>query len=180
MLEQVENKIQDLQRQQKDEYYRKKEEDLVSWGLTGKKDGKKTIPIIVTDEEYEALIEASNGLSGTGRNRIASVLNVCAIAIITIGIIVGGTIFVFAKNLGIVYFSASVVISVLIALLFRGVSEAIRLLQQILDMKRTSDFKKIKHEATKVFPDTQPVFQQPVSPAPQMHFAYPDDKNEKI
>ena len=60
MLEQVENKIQELQRLQKEEYYKKKDEDLLEWGLTSKKDGKKKIPVIVTDDEYEALIEASS------------------------------------------------------------------------------------------------------------------------
>ena len=34
MLEQVENKIKELSEQQKEEYYRKKDADLLEWGLT--------------------------------------------------------------------------------------------------------------------------------------------------
>ena len=50
MLEQVENKIRQLEDQQKEEYYKKKDADLLSWGLSGKRGGKKTSPLIVTDD----------------------------------------------------------------------------------------------------------------------------------
>lgn len=177
MLEQVENKIQELQRQQKEEYYKKKDEDLLEWGLAGKKDGKKTIPIIVTDDEYEALIEASSGIKSAGRNKVATVLNLGAVLTITIGVIAGGVLAAFAENLGAVYFSVCVVVSILLALLFKGISEAITLLQQLLDMKRSDDFKKMHHEAKKPFPDTQPpTQQQQFTSAPPVHFAYPNSQ----
>ena len=56
MLEQVEKKIEELKKTQAREYYKKKEADLEAWGLASKKEGNKRIPIIVTNDEYEALI----------------------------------------------------------------------------------------------------------------------------
>ena len=41
MLEQVENKIQELKKLRAEEYYKKKDADLKAWGLTAKVDGKK-------------------------------------------------------------------------------------------------------------------------------------------
>ena len=41
MLEQVENKIQELKKLRAEEYYKKKDADLRAWGLTTKVDGKK-------------------------------------------------------------------------------------------------------------------------------------------
>ena len=172
MLEQVDNKIKELKEKQREEYYRKKDEDLLEWGLASKKDGKRTIPIIVTDEEYEALIEASSGLKSAGRNRTASLLNVISIMVIALGCVIGGVLSAFSDGLGAVYFSVSVVIAIILSFLFRGIAEAITLLQQLLDMKRSEDFKELHKEAKKVFPDTQPQTQQ-YTQAPPVHFAYP-------
>lgn len=176
MLEQVENKIQELQNLQKEEYYKKKDQDLLEWGLTSKKSDGKTVPIIVTDAEYEALIEASSGMKSAGRNKIASILNLASIMIFSLGIIVGGVMVAFSESLGAVYFTASVLAAAIIALIFRGISEAICLLQQLLDMKRAEDFKKMRPERKKSFPDKQPEATAQYTSAPPVHFAYPNQQ----
>lgn len=173
MLEQVESKIQQLGAQQKEEYYRKKDEDLLAWGLTGKKKGKKATPVIVTDEEYEALIEASNGVGGSSRNNIGRMMNVASVAIITIGIIVGAVIANFTTELGFVYFSVAVIAAVLFALLFRGIGEAIKLLQQLLDIKQGEKFRESRGSKNKPFP-VQPSVSQQFANAPEMRHAYPN------
>lgn len=172
MLEQVDSKIKELKEQQKVEYYKKKDEDLLDWGLSSKRDGKRTIPIIVTDEEYEALIEASSGLKSAGRNKIASLLNATSIMVIALGLIIGGVLAAFSDGIGAVYFSVSVVVALLVYLLFKGLAEAITLLQQLIDMKRSADFKEIHKEVKKPFPENQPQTQQ-YTQAPPVHFAYP-------
>ena len=172
MLEQVDNKIKELKEKQREEYYRKKDEDLLEWGLASKKDGKRTIPIIVTDEEYEALIEASSGLKSAGRNRVAATLNVMSVAVVALGCVIGGVLGAFSDGLGAVYFSVGLLVSILVAFLFRGVAEAITLLQQLLDMKRSEEFKALHKETKKEFPDVQPQTQQ-YTQAPPVQFAYP-------
>ena len=89
MLEQVENKIQELKKLRAEEYYKKKDADLKAWGLTAKVDGKKVTPIIVTDEEYEELVKASNGVGKTGRNPVANMLNILAWLIIVVSAVAG-------------------------------------------------------------------------------------------
>ena len=129
MLEQVEDKIKQLEQQQKEEYYKRKNSDLISWGLSGKKVGKGTAPLIITDDEYEALIAASSGLDNESRNKVGKLMSMASAAIITVGIIVGAVAFAFGSQLRLVYFSISIIASLFIALLFRGIGEAIRLLQ---------------------------------------------------
>ena len=46
MLEQVEEKIRELKKQQRDEYYKKKDSDLIQWGLTSNKKGSKSAPLV--------------------------------------------------------------------------------------------------------------------------------------
>lgn len=135
MLEQVENKIQELKKIRAEEYYKKKDADLKSWGLTAKTDGKKVTPIIVTDEEYEELVKASNGVGKIGRNSVAIMLNVLAIGVLIVGVIVGILVADLSDNSSIICFTASVAIAAIIAIIFRGIAEAIRLLQQIIDAK---------------------------------------------
>ncbi|MBQ8027998.1 MAG: hypothetical protein IJ262_10570 [Clostridia bacterium] len=169
MLEQVESKIQQLKQQQKEEYYKKKDEDLLSWGLTGNKGKKKGVPLIVTDDEYEALVEASAGLKGSARNKIASILNVCSIGVVALGIILGIVCYKFASELNFIYFSVSIVVSLILALVFKGLSEAIRLLQQLVDEKRIEDFKK-----TKTARKNSSYSGNPQYSAPNIQFAYSD------
>lgn len=135
MLQQVEQKIQQLKELQAAEYYKKKDEDLQAWGLASKKNGKKVTPIIVTDEEYEALIKASNGVGTTGRNSTANLMKTLSITIIVLGAIIGIALWFSSESLGFVWFTASMIASVIVSVLFRGVGEAISLLQQLIDMK---------------------------------------------
>lgn len=135
MLEQVEQKIQELKKVQAEEFYKKKDTDLSAWGLTSKKNGKKTTPIIVTDDEYEALIKASNGVGKSGRNPVANTLKAFSVASVIVGVVAGATAWFSAKEMGFIWFSVAVLTSIVISLIFHGLSEAIRLLQQILDQK---------------------------------------------
>lgn len=133
MLEQVELKIQELKKLRAEEYYKKKDEDLKAWGLTTKVDGKKVTPIIVTDEEYEELVKASNGVGKTGRNAVANLLNVLSLVIVVLGVVAGVVAGDLSEGSTVISFTLTVVIACIIAVLFRGVSEAIRLLQQLID-----------------------------------------------
>lgn len=135
MLEQVEKKIEELKKVQAREYYKKKDADLDAWGLTSRKDGKKSIPIIVTNEEYEALIKASNGVGDTSRNKTSRMLNWISLVVLILGAIAGGVVLAVSESMGFVYFSLAVVIAGVFAALLKGVSEAINLLQQIIDTK---------------------------------------------
>lgn len=157
MLEQVELKIQELKKLQTEEYYKKKDADLQAWGLTEKKENGKVTPIIVTDDEYEALIKASNGVNTVGsRNTVAKVLNVIALMTIAIGFIAGFALMTLSdSSLGFVYFSISLIAALLLAAIFMGLSEAIKLLQQLIDRK------------TPEKPDEAPVAQQQPQPQPQ-------------
>ena len=172
MLKEVEKKISELHARQKEEYYKQKDIDLENWGLSQHKKKKNSVPLIVTDDEYEALIDASIGTRSAGRNSIASLLNGVAVAIIALGIVIGIACIIILDNLGAVYFSVSVVASIIVALIFRGIAEAITILQQLLDMKRSEEFKKI-HEQRQVFPEKQPQTDQPFANAPPVHYAYP-------
>lgn len=160
MLEQVESKIQELKKQHAEEYYKKKDADLNSWGLTAKRNGNKTTPIIVTDDEYEALIKAANGVGSYGRNATANLLSSVAIAIIVIGTAGGAAIWAMSDNLGFAWFSLCLLGSLLLALIFRGLSEAIGLLQQLIDMK---PLVKPDPAHASVQP-TQPMQQMPIAP----------------
>lgn len=183
MLEQVELKIQELKKKQAEEYYKKKDADLTAWGLTTKKDGKKSTPIIVTDEEYEALIEASNGVGRSGRNSIAIAFNVMSVIIMIIGIAGGIVVKSFAQELGFIYFSLTVLGCGVIALIFRGLAEAIRLLQQLVDNRSTviPEDQKAAYEAEKAArkaakakapaAEQPPVYQQ-AAPAQQQAAVY--------
>lgn len=135
MLDQVQAKIQELQKIQSEEYYKKKEADLRSWGLVAKKENGKTTPIVVTDEEYNALIKASNGVGKSGRNGVAILLNALAISVIVVAAIAGFVLESLSDELGFVYMSLCFVVGIVFAAILKGVAEAVRLLQQIIDEK---------------------------------------------
>lgn len=173
MLEQVDLKIKELKKRQTQQYYKQKDADLRAWGLTTKKDGKKEIPIIVTDDEYEALIKASNGIGATGRNAVAIALNILSVAIVIIGAVAGAVVATLSENLGFVYFSLIFAGSVALGLISKGIGEAVRLLQQILDQRTTNvlteeqkeEYEKEKKQAQE---KKKPVkTQAPAQPAPQ-------------
>lgn len=186
MLEQVELKIQELQKAQAEEYYKKKEADLRNWGLVSKKENGKVTPLVVTDQEYDALIKASNGVGRSGRNSIAVLLNALAIAVIVVAVIAGFVLEALSDELGFVYMSISFVIGLVFAAILKGVAEAVRLLQQIVDEKpiripteaarKTENAAKPQRVVAVQTPDTQnPIivqeqavaYQQPVQPVPQ-------------
>ena len=135
MLEQVENKILELKKTQAEEYYKRKDADLQAWGLTYKTDGNKVTPIIVTDEEYEALIKASNGVDRVGRNPYAKTLNVLAYIATGAGAVSGAVVAALSDELSFVFFTLCLVAGLIVSVIFKGMSEIIRLLQQIIDSK---------------------------------------------
>ncbi len=155
MLEQVESKISELRQKQVEEYYKKKEEDLLDWGLTYKKDGKKVTPIVVTDEEYEALIQASNGVGASGRNSYAKALRLLAFLVIGVGFAAGVVAMIVAQELGIVYFSLAAIVGLILGAIFFGLSEAIRLLQQLVDFKPNEKPVYTEKKETKTQPKAQ-------------------------
>lgn len=160
MLEQVENKIKELSEQQKEEYYRKKDADLLEWGLSSKVNGKKVVPLIITDEEYEALIDASAAAGRNSRNVVSNMLNATSIVICVLSVIVGIVLCIFNDDIGFVYLTISIVAGALLAILFRGVGEAVKILQQLLDMKNSENAKRARRRAAKQFPDAQPAAAQ--------------------
>lgn len=136
MTERVAEKIQELKRIQSEEYYKKKDADLYAWELTEKDERGKEVPITITNEEYEALIAASNGVNTlASRNNVAKGLNVIAVCTIVVGFIIGFALMTFAESSGFVYFSITMLLSLLMAALFWGLAEAIKLLQQLIDRK---------------------------------------------
>ncbi len=135
MLEQVENKILELKKIQAEEYYKRKDADLQSWGLTYKTDGNKVTPIIVTDEEYEALIKASNGVDRVGRNPFAKTLNVLSYISASAGAVSGAVVAALSDELAFVYFTLCLVAGLVVGVTFKGMSEILKLLQQIIDSK---------------------------------------------
>ena len=155
MLDKVEAKIAELKKLQRDEYYKKKNADLAQWGLTSKKKNKKNPPVVVTDEEYEALIDASSGVGMPTRNGFAKVLNITALIVIAAGIIFGFVIANFHEDLAFPIFLGIVAGSVLVALIFLGLGEALRLLQQIADAQRI-EYSRRRPQVQKAFPDAQP------------------------
>ncbi|MBR6567556.1 MAG: hypothetical protein IKK60_02785 [Clostridia bacterium] len=135
MLEQVENKILELKKIQAEEYYKRKDADLQSWGLTYKTDGNKVTPIIVTDEEYEALIKASNGVDRIGRNPFAKALNALSYIAASVGAVSGAVVAALSDELAFVYFTLCLVAGLVVGVVFKGMSEILKLLQQIIDSK---------------------------------------------
>ena len=135
MLEQVQAKIDELQKLQAEEYYKKKDADLRDWGLVAKKENGKVTPLVVTDEEYNALIKASNGVGKSGRNGVAVLLNALSLSVVVVAAIAGFVLESLSDELGFVYMSLCFVVGIVFAALLKGVAEAVRLLQQIIDEK---------------------------------------------
>lgn len=160
MTEKVELKIQELKRIQSEEYYKKKDADLFAWGLTERDASGKEIPIAITDEEYEELIIAANGVNTVAsRNSVAKALNVVAVCTIVVGFIIGFALMTFAESSKFAYISISMLVSLLIAAMFWGLAEAIKLLQQLIDRKapdRPNEAAKAPAQQTRPAPQMQP------------------------
>ena len=136
MTEKVELKLQELKRIQSEEYYKKKDADLFAWGLTERDVSGKEVPVAITDEEYEELISAASSVNTVAsRNSVAKALNIVAVCTIVVGFIIGFALMTFAESSKILYISISMLISLLIAAMFWGLAEAIKLLQQLIDRK---------------------------------------------
>ncbi len=167
MLEQVENKILELKKIQAEEYYKRKDADLQSWGLTYKTDGNKVTPIIVTDEEYEALIKASNGVDRVGRNPFAKALNVLSYISASAGAVSGAVVAALSDELAFVYFTLCLVAGLIVGVIFKGMSEILKLLQQIIDSKPNEKPEDIALAAE------QAKAQQKKAPQPKVQAAQP-------
>lgn len=178
MTERVAEKIQELKRIQSEEYYKKKDADLYAWELTEKDERGKEVPITITNEEYEALIAASNGVNTlASRNNVAKGLNVIAVCTIVVGFIIGFALMTFAESSGFVYFSITMLLSLLMAALFWGLAEAIKLLQQLIDRKtaeRPAEVADAPVSQTQAQPQPQQIpVQMPVAAARPQAPQYP-------
>ncbi|MBQ7295206.1 MAG: hypothetical protein IJW86_10910 [Clostridia bacterium] len=163
MLNQVENKLQELNKKKAEQYYKKKESDLEIWGLTAKK-GEP--PIIVSDEEYDALVKASNGLSS--RNGVAVLLNIVSIVTIIFSIIGAFLFYVLSAENGFFYSVLIVICGIIFATILGGLAEAVKLLQQLIDDKPIDVPNEFKHKQQPQQPVMYqpPVYQQPVYQTP--------------
>lgn len=136
MIEPVERKIGQINAQKNVALKKQKESNLARWGFDGKKKNKNDIPLILTDEEYEAILEADKQYSAvakTDKNAIGHVLNIFGIIMLVLGVVAGIIFYQIASELGFVYLSVSIIAGVALSLIFFGLSEAIKLLQQLVD-----------------------------------------------
>lgn len=171
MLTQVESKIHELNEEQRQEYKKRKQAYLEELGIQS--EGKNKSNPVVTDEEYEALLKASFGTRSAGINKTARAMNVCTGLTLALGIVAGIAAAVFSQSLGFVYFSVIVFAAVLVAMIFKGIGESIRLQQQIIDMKLIENKKESKPLARErmSFPEAQPSVDQQFANAPPVQQA---------
>ena len=155
MLQQVEAKLQELNKKKAEEYYKKKESDLEIWGLTSKK-GEP--PLIVSDEEYDALVKASNGLSS--RNGVAVLLNIVSITTIIFSFIGAFLYYILADSNQLFYAVLIIICGIILSTVLGGLAEAIKLLQQLIDDKPLDVPNEFKHKNPASY--QQPMYQQPV------------------
>ncbi len=133
MLIQVENKIKELKALKSKQYYKQKDADLQNWGIAKEGKGKKATPIVITDEEYENLIKVYNGVGKTGRNTVAIGLRKAATIAMVVCVVAAVTALFTSASKGFVWASLWIMAGFAFSTLFKGIAEAIRLLQQILD-----------------------------------------------
>lgn len=169
MVIQVENKIKELQELRSKEYYKQKDADLENWGIAKEGKGKKATPIVITDDDYERLIKTSNGVGKTGRNPVAIKLNKAAFIAMVVCCVAGVVALITSSSKGFVWGSLWVMAGLVLSLIFKGIAEAIRLLQQLLDGGNTSEI--IKKEAPVI--TTAPVVQTYAPVQPPIYQQYP-------
>ncbi len=136
MIEPVERKIQEINNEKRKALKKQKDANLQRWGFDGRKKNKNDIPLILTDEEYDAVLEADKEYSAvakTDRNLVANILIGFAIAAIVVGLAAGVVLYQIATDLGFVYLTISIVVGIVVCVLFIGLAEAIKLLQQLVD-----------------------------------------------
>lgn len=130
MNQKVDAKLQELNQKKNEQYFKKKETDLETWGLVAKK-GEP--PIIVSDEEYEALVKASNGLAS--RNGVSVLLNIVSITVLVFSIIGALLANIFLENATMFTSVIIVICGIVFTTILGGLAEAIKLLQQLIDDK---------------------------------------------
>ena len=136
MIEPVERKIQEINTAKKRALKKQKEQNLLRWGFDGKKKNKNDIPLILTDEEYDAILAADKEYSAaakTDRNPVANLLFIFAIIAVVVGIVGGIVLYQLKADAGFVYLSASIFLGVVFGVLFYGLSEIVKMLQQLID-----------------------------------------------
>ena len=72
-------------------------------------------------------------MAKTDKNLMANILFAFGIAMLVIGVVAGIVFYQIATDIGFVYLTISIVVGVAVAVLFFGLSEAIKLLQQLVD-----------------------------------------------
>lgn len=170
MLQKVEDKLKELNKKKSEQYYKKKEADLIAWDLVARK-GEP--PIVVTDEEYDALVKANNGVAT--RNSVATLLNIISIVTLVFGIIGAFLANTLLGDKGFFYAIIIAVLGIVFATALGGIAEAVKLLQQLIDdkpLKAPEEHKPPKTEPAPgvvVQPVAPPVMyqQQPVQPVYQ-------------
>lgn len=167
MVIQVENKIKELQELRSKEYYKQKDADMENWGIAKEGKGKKATPVVISDEDYERLIKTSNGVGKTGRNPVA--IRLSKAASISMIVCAVAAIVALITSKGFVSASLWVMGGLVLFTLFKGIAEAIRLLQQILDGGNTSEV--IKKEAPVI--TTAPVMPAYAPVQPPIYQQYP-------
>lgn len=136
MIEPVERKIQEINTAKKRALKKQKEQNLLRWGFDGKKKNKNDIPLILTDEEYDAILAADKEYSAaakTDRNPVANLLFIFAIIAVVVGIVGGIVLYQLKADAGFVYLSVSIFLGVVFGVLFYGLSEIVKMLQQLID-----------------------------------------------
>lgn len=177
MLQKVEEKLKELNKKKSEQYYKKKEADLIAWDLVARK-GEP--PIVVTDEEYDALVKASNGVAT--RNSVATLLNIVSVVTLIFGIIGAFLANTLLGDKGFFYAVIIAVLGIVFATILGGVAEAVKLLQQLIDdrtIDKPEEIKPQKTESVKSAPvvqnavppvmyqqSVQPVYQTPVYQPP--------------
>ena len=156
MIQKAENKLQEFNKKKTEQYYKKKESDLATWGLTAKK-GEP--PIVITDEEYDTLLKASNGLES--RNGVSVLLNIVAITVLVLSLVGAFLMGILVEDSSVLSCAAVVVCGIVFTTLLGGVAEAVKLLQQLIDDKPLEIPEK-QAVASKPQPQAQPAAQTPV------------------
>ena len=170
MLIQVENKIKELKELKSKQYYKQKDMDLANWGIAREGKGKKAPPVAITDEEYETLIKASNGVGKTGRNKVAISMNKAAYISLIVCIVAGVVSLIVSSSKSFIWMSLWIMAGFAFMGIFKGLAEAIRLLQQILDGGSSGIPEKAEDapaapDMANFIPVQQPVY-QPYPPQP--------------
>ena len=101
-------------------------------------------------------------------------MKICSGLVLALGIVGAIAVVVFAETLGFVYFSVILFAAILLALLFKGIGESIRLQQQLIDIKLLESKKggNSMPETRRSFPETQPSAEQQFANAPPVQQAY--------